>query len=186
MQPPLPEKSQAPLSHQPPSKNWGYFKPPPFQNLVGGWTSPPPCRKGGRGLHTMLILQFRFLDDLRLCFFTGWLYFHHNWWKERGTKIKSWNIFEGCYWGKKCGNSCKQSPLLDNLNIQKIELLKIKLYHKLPSKQNYLLSKTFTFHNWNSHCPEQICFFLSLCLSLDLSCRESTVASCSRFFSFAS
>ena len=33
------------------------------------------------------------------------LYFHHNWWKERGTNINSTNIFEGCYWGKKCGNS---------------------------------------------------------------------------------
>ena len=30
---------------------------------------------------------------------------------------------------------------LDNVNIQNIELLKIKLSHKLPSKQNYLLSK---------------------------------------------
>ena len=31
---------------------------------------------------------------------------------------------------------------LDNVNTQNIELLKIKLSHKLPSKQNYLPSKT--------------------------------------------
>ena len=44
------------------------------------------------------------------------------------------------------------------MNIQKIELLKIKLSHKLPSKENYFLSKTFRFDNSNSHCLEQICF----------------------------
>ena len=63
---------------------------------------------------------------------------------------------------------------LDNVNIQNIELLKIKLSHKLPSKQNYLLSKTFTFYNSNS--PALNKFVSSLCLSLDLSYRESTVA----------
>ena len=78
---------------------------------------------------------------LKAMFFTRCLYFHHNWWKERGTKINSSNIFERCYWGKKCGNP-KIQLTPDNLNIQKIEILKVKLSHKLPSKQNYLPSKT--------------------------------------------
>ena len=69
-------------------------------------------------------------------------YFHHNWWKERGTKINSSNIFEGCYWGKKLGNSQTQLTL-DNMNIQIIELFIIKLSHKLPSQQKYLVSKTY-------------------------------------------
>ena len=42
------------------------------------------------------------------------------------------------------------------LNTQKIELLKIKSSHKLPSKQN-LPSKTHTFDNSNYHCLQQIC-----------------------------
>ena len=33
------------------------------------------------------------------------VYFHHNWWKERGITNNSSNIFEGCYWGKICENS---------------------------------------------------------------------------------
>ena len=37
---------------------------------------------------------------LKVTFFTRCLYFHHNWWKKRGTKINSSNIFEGSYWGK--------------------------------------------------------------------------------------
>ena len=90
---------------------------------------------------------------LKAMFFTRCLYFHHNWWKERGTTINSSNIFEGCYWGKKCWNSKTQSTI-NNLNIQTTGLLKIKLSHKLPSKQNYHLSKTFTFDNSNFHCLE--------------------------------
>ena len=38
---------------------------------------------------------------LKLWFFTRCLYFHHNWWKERGTKINSSNIFKGCLGEKK-------------------------------------------------------------------------------------
>ena len=91
--------------------------------------------------HWMNFLQFCFLDDLKLCFFTRCLYFHHNWWKERETTVNSSNNFEGGYWGKKW-QFINTVNSLDNLNIQKIELLKIKLSHKLPSKQNYLLSKT--------------------------------------------
>ena len=116
------------------------------------------------------------------CFFARCLYFHRNLWKERGTKINSSNIFEGCYWQKKCGNSWTQLTL-DNLNIQKIELLKIKLSHKLPSKQNYLLSKTFTFDNSNSHCLEQICFIALSFFGFELS---RVNCSCSHFFSLAS
>ena len=37
-------------------------------------------------------------------------------------------------------------------------LNKIKLSHKLPSKKNYLLSKTFAFDNSNSHSLEEIRF----------------------------
>ena len=36
----------------------------------------------------------------------------------------------------------RKEQLSTLVNIQTIELLKIKLSHKLPSKQNYLLSKT--------------------------------------------
>ena len=35
-----------------------------------------------------LVLQFGFLDVLKLYFFTRCLYFHHNWRKQRGTNIK--------------------------------------------------------------------------------------------------
>ena len=38
-------------------------------------------------------------------FFIRCLDFHHNWWNKRGTKINFSNVFEGCYWGKKFGNS---------------------------------------------------------------------------------
>ena len=34
------------------------------------------------------VLQFGFLDVLKLYFFTRCLYFHHNWRKQRGTNIK--------------------------------------------------------------------------------------------------
>ena len=44
-----------------------------------------------------LFLQFCFLGDLlKLHFFIRCLYFH-KWWRERGTKINSSTIFEGCY-----------------------------------------------------------------------------------------
>ena len=83
-----------------------------------------------------LILQFCFLDDLlKLCFLTRCPYFHHNWWKEWGTKINSSNIFEGCYWGK-------------NLEIHKHSWLSIiwifKELNSLRSNYltNYLQSKT--------------------------------------------
>ena len=72
---------------------------------------------------------------------------------------------------------------LDNVNIQNIELLKIKLSHKLPSKQNYLLSKTFTFDNSNSHCLEQIRFITLFFFEFELS---RVNCSCSHFFSLAS
>ena len=41
-------------------------------------------------------ILFRWRLTLAL-FFTRCLYFHHNWWRERGTKINSSTIFEGCY-----------------------------------------------------------------------------------------
>ena len=68
-------------------------------------------------------------------FFNRCLYFHHNWWKERGTQMNSSNIYEGCYSGKEFRNSQTQLTL-DNLNIQNIELLEIKLPQKIPSEQN--------------------------------------------------
>ena len=79
---------------------------------------------------------------------------------------------------------------LDNLNIQKIELLKIKLSRKLSSNQNYLLSKTCK----KSHSITQtltalnkFVFHPNNCLfSLDLSYRESAVAAPAHFFSLAS
>ena len=83
---------------------------------------------------------------------------------------------------KKCGNSYKQLSL-EKLLIQKIELLKIKLSHKLPSKQNYLLSKTFTFDNSNSHCLEQIHFITLSFLGFEL---LRVNCSCSHFFSLTS
>ena len=109
-----------------------------------------------------LILQFCFLDDWLKLFFTRCIYFYHNWWKEGGTKINSsnklnskinsWRILPR----KKCGTS-KTQLTLDNLNIQKIEPLKTKLSHKLPSEKNL---QKITFDNSNSHCLEQICVSL--------------------------
>ena len=61
-------------------------------------------------------------------------------------------------------------------------LNKIKLSHKLPSKQNYLLSKTFTFDNSNSHCLEQIRFIALSFFGFELS---RVNYSCSHFFSLA-
>ena len=84
--------------------------------------------------------------------------------------------------GKKCGNSYKQLSL-EKLLIKKIELLKTKLSHKLPSKQNYLLSKTFTFDNSNSHCLEQIHFITLSFLGFGL---LRVNCSCSHFFILAS
>ena len=109
-----------------------------------------------------LIFQFCFLDDLlKLCFLTRYLYFHHNWWKERGTKINFSNIFEGCYSGK-------------TLEIHKHSwLLIIWIFKKLSSlksnylKANYLLSKIYkklTFDNLNYHCLKQIVFHPNNCL----------------------
>ena len=103
--------------------------------------------------------------------------------KKRGTTINSLYIFEGCYWGKKMRKFINTVNSVNNLNIQKIELLKIKLSHKLPSKQNYLLSKTFTFDNSNSHCLEQICFIALSFFGFELS---RVNCSCSHFFSLAS
>ena len=80
--------------------------------------------------------------------------------KKRGTTINSLYIFEGCYWGKKMRKFINTVNSVNNLNIQKIELLKIKLSHKLPSKEKYLLSKTFTFDNSNSHFLEQTHFIV--------------------------
>ena len=62
-----------------------------------------------------------------------------------GTKMNSSNIFERYYWAKKIEilKHSWQFNTVDNLNIQKIELLKIKLSHELPSKLNYILSKTY-------------------------------------------
>ena len=47
--------------------------------------------------NTLILFQWYLL---KLCFFTRYLYFHHNWGKERGIKIDSSNIFEECYWKK--------------------------------------------------------------------------------------
>ena len=126
-----------------------------------------------------LILQSCFLDDWKLYFFTRCLFFHHNWWKQGGTTISTSNIFEECYWGKKCGNSWTQLTLC-NLNIQKIKLLKIKLSNKLPSKQNNLLIKNFTFDSSNSHCLEQIRFITLSFFRFEL---LRVNCSCSHFFS---
>ena len=49
--------------------------------------------------------------------------------------MNSSNIYEGCYSGKEFRNSQTQLTL-DNLNIQNIELLEIKLPQKIPSEQN--------------------------------------------------
>ena len=51
------------------------------------------------------------------------------------------------------------------------------------SKQNYLLSKTFTFDNSNSHCFEQICFIALSFFGFEL---PRVNYSCSHFFSLAS
>ena len=77
----------------------------------------------------------------------------------------------------------RKEQLSTLVNIQTIELLKIKLSHKLPSKQNYLLSKTFTFDNSNSHCLEQIRFITLFFFEFELS---RVNCSCSHFFSLAS
>ena len=103
--------------------------------------------------------------------------------KKRGTTINSLYIFEGCYWGKKMRKFINTVNSVNNLNIQKIELLKIKLSHKLPSKQNYLLSKTFTVDNSNSHCIEQIRFIALSFFGFELS---RVNCSWSHFFSLAS
>ena len=86
-----------------------------------------------------LILQFCFLDDLKLHFFTRCLYFHHNWWKERGTKTNSSNILKDVTEEKNV-EIYKHSSLSI---IWILKLFEIKLSHKLPSKQNYLLEKNF-------------------------------------------
>ena len=102
-----------------------------------------------------LILQFCFLDDLlKLCCLTRYLNFHHNWCKERGTKINFSYIFEQCYCGKNLEID-KHSWLLiigifKILNSLKSNYLKAKL----PSEQNL---QKITFSNSNYHCLEQIC-----------------------------
>ena len=130
-----------------------------------------------------LILQFCFLDNLIKLFFliARCSYFYHNWWKERGTKINSSNIFEECYLGK------KHSWLLIIWIFKKMNSLKS---YKLPSNQNYLLSKTCK----KSHSITQTLIDLNTfvfhpnnCLvSLDLTYWESTVAAPTHFFSLAS
>ena len=67
--------------------------------------------------------------------------------------------------------------------LRKIELLKIKLSHKLPSMQNYLLSKTFAFDNSNSHYLEQIWF---IALTFFGSVLSRVNYNCTHFFSLAS
>ena len=62
-------------------------------------------------------------------------------------------------------------------------LNKIKLSHKLPSKKNYLLSKTFAFDNSNSHSLEEIRFIAFSFFGFELS---SATCSCSHFFSLTS
>ena len=108
---------------------------------------------------------------LKAIFFTRCLYFHHNWWKERGTTSNTSNIFEGCYWRKYVEiHKHNQLPIIwifKKLNT----FLKIK---------NYLQSKT-TFWTKLSHSitrtPIALSkFFSSLCLPFDLSYWESTVA----------
>ena len=49
-----PPEKVTPLFPANPSKSWGSVKPPLFENLVVGSIPPPPCRKGGGGVHTML------------------------------------------------------------------------------------------------------------------------------------
>ena len=72
--------------------------------------------------------------------------------------------------------------LTEGKNVE-IHKLKLKLSHKLTSKQNYLLSKTFIFDNSNSHCLEQIRFIALSFFGFELS---RVNCSCSHFFSLAS
>ena len=74
---------------------------------------------------------------LKAIFFTRCLYFHHNWWKERGTTINSSNIFEGCYWGKYL-EIHKHNKLPTIWIFKKLNNLKSKTTFeaKLPYEQN--------------------------------------------------
>ena len=66
---------------------------------------------------------------------------------------------------------------LDNLKLKKWNSLnKSRLSHKLPSKQNYLLGKTFILYSITRTLIALSKFVSSLCLFSDLSYRKSTVA----------
>ena len=95
-----------------------------------------------------LILRLCFLGDLfKLCFFTRCLYFHHNWWRERGAKINFSTIFEGCYlilWGKKL-KIYKHSWLLIVCIFKKLNSIQT-LFKDIPEimlSHWSLLSKTY-------------------------------------------
>ena len=94
-----------------------------------------------------LNLHFYFLDGfLKLWFLTRCLYFHHSLWKEfMRNKNELFKYFWKLLLSKKIEilKHSWQFDTVDNLNIQKIELLKIKLSYELPSKLNYILSKTY-------------------------------------------
>ena len=85
-----------------------------------------------------LVSQFCFLDDLlKLCFLLDASIF-----TTLDEKKEEQKYLRRILLRKKIWEFINTVENLDNLNIQNIELIKIKLSQKLPLKQNYLLSKT--------------------------------------------
>ena len=135
-----------------------------------------------------LILQFCFLDTYLSYDFLIDASIFTTIDEKKEEQRSTLQIFLKDVWEKKNSKFITQLTL-NNLNIQKIELLKIKLISQtIPSKQNYLVSKTnkksdlitrtlialnkFVFHPNNYLAPLRIWF-------ID---RESTVAAFISFY----
>ena len=60
-----------------------------------------------------IFIFLRIYLTLKTC---HWSNFNSIYWIERGTKINSWNIFEGCYWKKKKKMEIHKHNWLKKLN----------------------------------------------------------------------
>ena len=138
---------------------WGFLWPSKL-TLIGHWMN----------FNSPIL----FLWLLKAMFFTRCLYFHHNWWKERGTKINSL-IFLKDVTEEKNAEIHKHAKIIwifKKLNSLKSNYSQTTFKAKLPSEKNL---EKIIFNNSNSHCLEQI-WVSSPCLSSDLSYRDLTIA----------
>ena len=133
-----------------------------------------------------LIFQLYFLDDLRKLFFLLDASIFTTIYEKKEEQKSALQIFLKDVTEKKIWKFINTIDSLEYfLNTQKIELLKIKSSHKLPSKQN-LPSKTYK----KSHIRQlelslpsaNLCFILIIALSLFGFQSSRVNCSCSHFF----